>query len=375
MNRQIQALYLGLVLLLIVACGSEPVPRVAAAGTTISVAIPPTYTAGFGHALSDPMSRFFLTTSLNLAMGYPSGSAAEDEARGELVFSLYGGAGNFRTYLPVRYVTRVRADENSPAAVGLDPGFSGAQTIALVDIPSQVPVPNNYTIKVERYRRSATSPYGFVREQPQLEGGDWVGWGQRDSYQVPYADPHLRIPIRIVAGAGAKHNDFIGWRVGTGGTLGSEPTWESGPGNEQDDARDVVPSPAFGVYLHNPFAESPPGAVEFVVEYPREKIEILGVQLNRAQRSSALALLTPDASPPPADCTPQTGSALVKVVDPEEVTSSVAISYQLRAFDACGRLSDALSGVTIQGGSVRSHDRDGVEIVPATSVFVAGPTM
>lgn len=374
MNRRIQASCLGLVLLSIVACGSEPVPRVAAAGTTISIAIPPTYRTGFGHALSDPMSRVFLTTSLNLTTPYSPGSAAEDEARGELVFSLYGPAGNFRTYLPVRYVTRVRSDENSPAAVELDPGFSGAQTIALVDIPSQVNVPNSYTIKVERYRRSATSPHGFVREQPQLEGGDWVGWGQRDSNQVPYADPHLRIPLRIVAGAGAKHNDFIGWTVAADGTLGSQTTWEVGSGDAQDDARDIVPGPSFGVYLHDPFAESPPGAVEFVVEYPREKIEILGVQLNRAQRSSALALLTPDTSSLPTDCTPQTGSAIVKVVDPGEITSSVAISYRLRDFANCGRLSDALSGVTIQSGSVRSFDRDGVEIVPATSVFVAGPT-
>jgi hypothetical protein len=258
--------------------------------------------------------------------------------------------------------------------VELDPGYSGAQTIALVDIPSQVPVPNNYTIKVERYRRSATSPYGFVREQPQLEGGDWVGWGQRDSNQVPYSDPHLRIPIRIVAGSGAKHNDFIGWTVAADGTLGSQTTWEGGSGDAQDDARDVVPGPSFGVYLHDPFAETPPGAVEFVVEYPREKIEILGVRLNRPQRSSAIALLTPDTSPAPADCTPQAGSAIVKVVDPEAVTSSVAISYRLRDFEDCGRLSDSLSGVTIQGGSVRSFDTNGVEIGP-TSVFVAGPTI
>jgi hypothetical protein len=217
MNRRVVAALGALAILGLVGCGTETIPRKAVAGTTIAIPIPKTYPTGFGRAISAGMSRTAYTTTLLPWPQYSATSGLEDEARGEFVFSLYGSAGVFRTYLPVRYVGRIRVDENSPAAVGLESGFEAAQAVAFVDIPSNVPW-GSYTIEVEHYRRAMGSPYDFVREQPQLEGADWVGWGQRGLYG-PESNPGVGIPIKIETGSAARHNDFNGWIEDANGTL------------------------------------------------------------------------------------------------------------------------------------------------------------
>ncbi len=350
-------------LLATLGCGSEPIPRVAVTGTTISIAIPPSYPVGFSRAMSNQMIQYLVTNPDSLvtaplpAPSYSSTSGLEDEARGELVFSLMSGS-TFVTYLPVRYITRVHPDENAPAATAVDPGFSGGQAIALLDIPKAV-LANSYSIQVDLYRRDPIAvghAFENLDPQPQLEGEDWIGWGQSP------ADPHQGIPIQIVAGSAARYNAFTGWAEFFG-TLANDEV--------SDDAKLIVPHPAIRIRLHGE-SEAAPAAIDLALDYPREKIEILGVQLERADRSSAVALLSPDTGSV-SGCSSQSGTVGISVADPEAATAAIQVAYRVRPLDQAGCGLLAAGDVTIPSASVRAYDGSGEEITPATSVGVLNP--
>jgi hypothetical protein len=103
--------------------------------------------------------------------------------------------------------------------------------------------------------------------------------------------------------------------------------------------------------------------VEFEVEYPRQWVEILGVELVRNRRSDALALLEPDALPLPNDCVQaETGSFRVRVVDPAEQTNEIYIAFRVRNFDKACRQRLTPAHFVIKAETVRGYDRNGAPV-------------
>lgn len=267
-----------------------------------------------------------------------------------------------RTFLPVRYVTRVHLDEGSPAAspasgeTAAGAFASDGQVIAFVDIPEGVGE-GPYKIRVLRYLREEghTSSHDFLPAQPQLENGNWQGWGS--------GDPEGELPLYVVGavetspGEGTDNTfDATGWG-NFFGYLWSEPLDDHLPA--------AVARPKIVLTIGDAIGESGPAALDFELEYPRHRIEIVGVDLKRNDRSSAIVLWEPDPQGEAAcDASETTGSIKIHVLDPEEKTAQLRVAYRLLNFEDpdpnCG-MRLATEDLHIKTG-FKAYDRDGVEI-------------
>src|SRR5262245_42332402 len=96
-------------------CGIQPMPRVAANGSTITILVPNGFGAGFGRVLNQwvatqPVGSLNPATA-TLAIQDPP--TLEDFQHGEILFALRltsDPTSGLVGYLPVRYITRVEVD-------------------------------------------------------------------------------------------------------------------------------------------------------------------------------------------------------------------------------------------------------------------------
>lgn len=357
-DRALLAL-LGAVTLLAVGCGTQPIPKVAVAGTTITLPVPHWFRVGFGLALNDQLAQ---DPSAKIEQGYPfppydPGSPREDPQRGELVFALYDDTQTtFVTYLPIRYITRVNLDAASPAANPPDPtikNLSKGQILAFVDIPDDAgsPAGTSYRIVAERWRRSESNPNEFefhqvLTEKPAGEQMDWNGWGS--------GSPDQGIEITVVSAVDIGGTEHFTPPYAYGelnGVYGSQGVAASGDLDDlrpqQQKAMLWVPTPG----------GAPPAAWEVQIRYPRQKAEIVGVDLRSNNRSGAIVTWTPDPDAPAGGCGLDEGTIRLSIVDPLQLTNAVDVLYRLRDFASCGRV--AAGEFAAESGTFAAYDIDG----------------
>lgn len=363
---------LGAVLLLAgLGCGSRPIPMVAVPGTTIVIPVPNPFAGGFGRALNgvvalDPYTE--LTGPVTVP--YVQGSALEDEQRGELLFELRDGVGAFAGYLPVRYMTRLHLDEasqsGSPGPGEPVTGAADGETLALVDVPANVPK-GPYTIEVERWLRDEVDPDQFVQApQPTLVDppGPWVGWGWEDANGAN-DDPMKGIPFEVADVNTTYPNAFSPFKAWTS-FFG---TYVEGSQIRQKLDR-LVPRPRVYLYVPGPSGGPLPAAWELEVQYPRHRIEVLGVGLWRLNRTGAL--ITWDSDPGAlVDCgSPGTASIKIHMIDLAQSTDLVTLAFRPRHFGSCGGRAQAADFVVVPG-SVKAYDDNG-DPLTTTAQFIDG---
>lgn len=347
-------------------CGTYPLPRIAVQGTTITIPVPDVYGTGFGRVLN-PRLDYGETVAANLPIAYPAEATKEDEQRGELLFALHSSnshTSGFVTYLPVRWITRVQLDEGSPAALpaageswNFEPSTNPVvgQTVAAVDIPASVP-PTDYWIFVERWWRDTsslpTSAQNFVERTVRINNPlvPWLGWTG--------SGPQTGIPIQITLApqSGTRFTDFDGWDKWFG-------TYSAR--NFINDLDGLTPRPKLLIWLDNISTTpvDPPAAWEAQLQYPREKIEVLGVELTGAKhRSGAIVTIQRDSGALMSCVEPTQATTKIMVVDPSQSASSVQVVYRPRNFAQCGR---AVAGdFTIAAGSFKGYDVNGNLMAP-----------
>lgn len=313
-------------------CGTEPTSRVAVAGTTIMIPLPHPFGA-YGRSINrqwdpeDPSNGIFdAQTSIADLLTYiasdpdtygfdATNTAIEDPQRGELIFSLHDGLG-FVTWMPLRYITRVHFDESASVAQeerdsqGDYIWRSEGQVVAFVDVPFGVPASDpgtvDYEIQVHRVRRSSTAPDQFVTYQPQVgsPAEDWTGWGIENSN-------HVAIPIYILASetfTDSTHSSptahHYALTIGYQNFCGSGSIVHGDFGALDDNSieaanfgllPDFVPNPqillgTWDASWANPDPLDLPSAVDLQLEYPDDKIEILGIELGSNHRTNGIAL-------------------------------------------------------------------------------------
>ncbi len=378
--KQLLAGIFGLALLASFGCGSTPIPRVAVAGTTITIAVPYFFGAGFGST----MNAYFMSNPPVVPFGVPrpaledvpyaASSGLEDEQRGEMLFALHDvddPNSGFVTYLPVFRMLRVHMDEAS-AAVNPAPGetlpvlygtdYRHGQAVAFLMIPKEVgagSAPMDYWIFPERWRRDTADPHDFAQEQPTINGvpDSWLGWAGTGAGGG--------IPIRIVSAETAGTQDLHRWTP--------EAVWDNYAGNyAQGDAADdldvMLPRPK--IMLQVTAQRGNPAAWETSINYPRNKVEILGVEIGRRNRSGALVGWEPDEDLDPCNEEEEPGSFRVFMVDPEQKTPWVKIVYRVRPLDEDGCQGRVVAGdFAIDSPTFRSYDADGLPF--GTPIWIA----
>jgi len=307
-------------MLTLAACGSRTIPFVAVEGTTFTLAVPDSYGAGFGRTLSEAMDATSLITALP-APAYDPGSSKEDLVRGELVFSLLDQDGSFLSYMPVNYITRIHPEETSGE------NRSQGQVIAFVDIPAGVVAANGgdsgFFWKVELLRRDLDDLDGdsdrdeFVDATPTYQGSPWTGWDG-------LAPTVGRIWIRESTNPAGNHwNQHYAWE-----TIEGYGIYDVGA-----DLEAMIPKPSIAVVAiksGSPF--SPAWAVE--LDYPEDKVSIVGVEVAANQKSGAVATLT-HVTQPQGGCPTGNGRVRVSYVDPAALANSVRLVVAPRDF-GCG---------------------------------------
>lgn len=372
--RSTTKLGLGVALLIVGAgCGSRPIPLVAVPGTTIVIPVPHTFGAGFGRALNGVVATNPYTELTGpLAVAYTPGSALEDEQRGELLFELHDDTGSFAGYLPIRYMTRLHVDEASQGASPSpsEPGGGGGgdgETVALVDVPANVPA-GSYTIEVERWLRDEANVGQFVQgPQPVLNDppGPWVGWGWEDANGND--DPQKGIPFEVAdvsTSYGNAFNPFKAWTNFLGNYVEG--------GNVKASLNKSIPRPKVYLYVVTPSGQPLPASWELEVQYPRERIEVLGVELRRPHRSSGVAAWQRDPGAL-VDCS-SPGMATIKImmIDLTQKTDLMSVAFRPRNFgDTCGGRAQA-SDFVITPGSLKAYDASGAPITTASAQFLDG---
>ena len=353
-----------LVLLTLAAgCGSQPIPTVAVAGTTATITIPRTFATGYGMAAVGRLGAMSAGGVFDPSVPYDPASNVEDPQRGEMLFELVTLAGVHVAHLPVRYITRVSAQELSPLAEQADMWElnSIGVGLAMIDIPANVPAPADYKIKLTRYVRNETTLV-FEPQVQDLSGTSWFGWGNG-------ADPS-GIPIRIEPGDGAEH--FTPYRAWTNflGNLSS-----SSVAATTNTLIKSVPRPfvLFAVtYTDGGGAEVSPPAWEGELTYPRKKLAIRNVGLGSGLPSQGM-VSHELSDPEPVDCSDggDTGTLRLRVVDPPSRHFGVRIAFELLNFDqSCGGRAEVADFQVVQS-SLKAYDANGNAQTPNATVFDA----
>lgn len=327
--------------------GSRPIPHLAVAGTSITIAIPKEILSGFGTQVTSQSVSTYTDYIPDWAVPYAPGGLLEDEQRGDMVFYLFDGIGTEVTRLSARVITRVEPAELTRA--GLDAVVNvhetEGQTIALLDIPPDVP-PDDYTIRVRR----------AVRDK-DLSGGPFVE-GSEEWVWLDQFDPNWA-GLRIVAGDGAAHyTPLMGF------------TAQSGRLPVGVDLAELVPHPSVTVLVRDTggqfgeLLDYAPAAYEFELEYPRRKVEIVGVSLLRLNPSRAIATFEDldgpldCAAPGPGD---ETGRVRIIVADPEATTRTLGVRVGFRPInflDGCGS-QVTLGDFPVVPGTFMHYELDG----------------
>ena len=353
---------LGLLLSLAAGCGSQPIPTVAVTGSTATVVLPREFSTGYGMAAVGRLGALSVGGSdvFDPTVSYDSSSKIEDPQRGEMVFELVTLSGVHVAYLPVRYITRMGPSELSPLAEQPDTFAlnSLGVAIAMVDIPSNVPAPLDYKIKLTRYVRNETT-LEFEPLPEALGSTPWYGWGNG-------GDPS-GIPIRIEAGDGSNH--FTPYNAWTDffGNLAS-----STVASTTNMLKSAVPRPfvSFAVaYTNSGGTDVVAPAWEAELTYPRKKLAIRNVGLGSNLPSRAMVShMVMD--PEPVDCNDgaDTGTLRLLVLDPEARHAGVRIAFELLNFDqACGGRA-AATDFQVVPGSLKAYDLDGNAQTPISTV-------
>ena len=348
------SLGLALSILGLAGCGTYSVPRFAVKGTTIMFPVPDGFGAGFGRALNDTLVFGDINPGDNPV---DFNAPHEDFQRGELLFALREEPSTSSariTYLPVRYVTRVHADESSGAALPEEYDNAGTpvqtgQIVAFVDIPyigpEQLPA-GTYYVFVERWRRSSSGSPHFVQLTPTSINHNgwptpWVGWAA--------LSPDQGIKLRIVDQSGAGEGEFFHQPA-----IGFD-KW-AGSYSSHDHAEDLdrlVPNLKLRIWIGNPQTDTYPAAWEMELAYPVGKFEVIGASLGRNHRSGSLVTMSTTGSPS-GPCQ-GSGTARISMIDPDQHTFWVDLVYKLRS-PACGRAT--VSDFTLVG-SPKVYDIDG----------------
>lgn len=314
---------------LTLACGSQPIPQIVVAGTTLTIALPADFPG------LDQQQSFGRAYDPNSPPAYDSTSALEDPQRGEFVFSLHDPADpETEIHCPLRYIVNLVPNPNSAATKpGAPERYALGQTIAFVDIPlSAVPVgtdERNLELRIRRVRRSEVSPYDFVDEPITLNGADWWGWSVLDPPGASQSGNEIRI---LRSPDNEEHfTQTHGWIEAPGGV---------GGGDVADDLPLFVPYPHFEVLVpaSGVGGATPPGAWEAELTYPARRVKIQGVTAKRSDPNGAMVMWSEDSPPSePVGCSAPDGTIKIQVIDPDRETTGVRVSYELRNFDStCG---------------------------------------
>ena len=361
--------FLGLALssLGLAGCGTFSIPRVAAQGTSILIPVPDLFGAGFGRVLNASLADGDIMPENN-ELSPVAGSRLEDFQRGELLFALRDGpsvGSNLRTYLPVRFITRVHFDEASGAALpaageaylNLGTPVQSGQTVAIVDIPYDTP-PNIYYVFMERWKRDPEAPSFFVKQAPVNIPAGYFGtlpWRAWADWTGGTSRPDWPLEIRVVASSYGSFFDatprgFDKWN------FNGNYSWRQ----YTEDLGYLVPHPKLRIWIGNPSTLEYPAAWEITLEYPAGKLEVTGASLGRRHRSGGFLSVSPTTGSPTGCSAP--GSTRISLVDPERQTQWVDVVYRLRNFANCGR---AVPGdFTAMAGSQKAYNVDGNSIVP-----------
>lgn len=341
-----------------IACGAQPIGRVAVPGTTIAIPVPPSYFGGFGLRIgTDPAT----------APAFDANHPFEDPQRGEMLFKLVElGTQEVYGYLPRRWITRVGLDESTPEALdGAQQGVQG-QVLALVDIPVDVE-DGDYEIRVERYRRDSNSPtLAFTQIPTTIKdtipfGGQvtlpWNGWATDD--------PSDGIPIKI-QGPAANPPLFME-RKGWQDLFYQEYSQNLGTFTDAE-LRKYMPHPSFTVFTYE--GSNFPAAVEMEFDYPIERMRIRGVKLFRDAPSSAMVSWTAEDPNATVNCGASPGRLKIQMMDPGRQAAGVEVMYELRNFSApCGHRIVPTTDVALVGSTYHAYDENGVQLSGYTPVI------
>ena len=337
-------------------CGSYTIPRHALEGTTLVIAVPASFKPGFGRRRSDAMTNRTAPITSLPAPAYVPGHPHEDEIRGELVFSLLKRSnGQFVSYLPVRYVTRVHLDEGSPGGLD-DPSvatwgvaeYAKGQVLAFVDVPLGVVAANggnhDFAINVWSSARKPAQPSVWETLLVTIDGVWWLGWGE--------AQPYLGIPIDIYAGDGSTHfnDDYLGWE-GNSGYYAEDVT---------EELEDVVPRPKALMRVIIPATAEYPAAWEADITLPRQKGQVIGVEAASHHKSSAVAMIINPATPD-TGCVSGNRTVRVAMADPRKRTEGVRLIVKPPDF-SCSNAQRLSANNHFTISSVVAYDETGTEI-------------
>jgi len=329
---------------------------VAVEGSTITLMIPANFPTGFGRVFAEDPN-----------LSYGAASAPEDPQRGELLFLLNDAAGTTLTILEPRYITRVFPHMGSPASIS-EHSFSGqlldGQTMAVLDIPPDIVTEDgNYFIKIVRVRRQPGDQGNYFQSVAVAQtslGEDWYGWGDDSSSFDTSPDP---IPIRILncdSPADCAPTPKHGWADVVDSGIGF-----SGDLSEELDM--LVPHPEFVVKVDPVWDQGPiPAAWEVDVTYPRRFVRIVAVTTRTTTPGSAIVSWNADQTTG-VDCTAPDDTLRIQVVDPEQTTPEVRVSFSLVNFDqSCGSRAVPADFNPV---NFRAYKLDGTE---ATSWWTVG---
>lgn len=269
-------------LVVLAACGTQPIALSAQAGTTVVLAIAGEVDAG---------------PSLGFGGDWLSAAGRGDDQRGKLVFVLVAANGAEHA-LHTKFVTRAWPDPASDA--GLDgriaPGPLGtaglAQVLAIVEIPVDVP-PAGYRVEIRRERQRAD---GTVESLPG----------------VSYGQP-LRVLPAVVDG-------FAGAATSPTGFAGGY-------------AIDLLP-PLAALYPHPKLVVTlDPGAAaaHLELDYPTTRLVVRGVIEEQHTGRSSIVAWRDD---------PATGRLSVDLVAPAADVAALALVFTLRDPGGAGRAAE-----------------------------------
>jgi hypothetical protein len=376
-----------------VGCGSQPIPTLIVEGTTGTITLPPNIVVGFGRAfagdedftLMDPVAG--PVPAPGVVGAYGTTGREEDLQRGEMILGLFDESGNEINRLPVKFITRVNAHPSSDY-MNEDFGLSGSQVVVVFDIPDDLVTDaqqvRDLSIRVERYRRSMSLANHEFVQVPVYKGTEnpyttfWnIGWG---GVSGPLS---ARIPITIADDprpdgfepgqvGPLRYTEREGWGIkmtcpaglGTcGWTMDTTPTFDSL-------ATDYTPNPEFYAVFDVTDPQFLPAASEFTLEYPADKMSIVGVSLFR-QKSSEAYLDWDAPTLPSMSCDSAVGELDIRIVDPDQLTHGVVVAFKRinETIAACESLVTSTNINLLSGAQAYDVDGDAISFPPMNRIM------
>ena len=338
-------------------CGSQPIPTSIVEGTSGTITIIPEVRVGYGRVMAG-------VTSAPAA--FDANSIDEDIQRGETVLTLVDEQGADISRLPVRFITRAEIDSAAYQAYTAETTGTKSQVIVVFDVPPDLVKDadditgdglgyRHLTIRVELWRRNMSTTNKDFEQLTVFDAGGGtpprlgVGWGSSDTY------PTVGIPITVVddpAPAASEPSTFSGFvdpeptqigpnkRTGWGADIdcsGGPCVAEFKEETDFDTLRaGYVPNPEYKISIGGSCTACVPGAWEFEVDYPSERVSIVNVVLDRKTKDQAY--LDWDAPESTAACSsPTTQTLKVRISDRQALSRGVKIAFKLRntADDGC----------------------------------------